>query len=162
MLGVKEWDEYPPIDTANRCQSFDSLAADIADDMLNCQDRSIELTDDLPIADDCEDLSEPEMTEQEALAILGVEEWDEYPPIEIASRIADDHNYPITLEELQYEEVILEESEDYLKMIEEAEPYVYNRELMKKIVKDLEDELENVSIYDLIEEQNAVIDALLS
>lgn len=58
--------------------------------------------------------AQPELTEQEALAVLGVKEWDEYPPVETFS-FYESPDYLVDMSE----EVILEEDEDYMKLVRE-------------------------------------------
>lgn len=105
----QEIEERPcsPIDTVNRCASFDSLAADIADDLLNMSDQDVVLFDEKPLGD----YTDRRAAEVEELAALGIEEWEDYPPIDPASRISDDSNDIFTLDDFHHEgDVKLEEA----------------------------------------------------
>ncbi|CAP24056.2 Protein CBR-IFY-1 [Caenorhabditis briggsae] len=142
-----------PIDTANRCHSFDSLAADIADDMLNMTDQDVVLFDEQPLGD----YIDPQQIEANELASLGIEEWNEYPPIDPASRIADDFNYPLSLDEFHQEgDVKLEEATDYPELYNDVETDTMSREEFQKMVESLLNKYEDYNIDDLLAEEASI------
>ena len=117
--------------------------------MLNWSDQDVVLFDEEPRSD----FIDPKVVEAEEMAKLGVEEWDEYPPIDTASRIADDFNYPISLDEFKYElDVELEEG-DY-PPITNAQEIEWNPEEWKKISDRLMES--SYDVYDLIAEEAAI------
>ncbi|PIC46710.1 hypothetical protein B9Z55_006312 [Caenorhabditis nigoni] len=142
-----------PIDTANRCHSFDSLAADIADDMLNRTDQDVVLFDEQPLGD----YIDPQQVEADELASLGIEQWDEYPPIDPASRIADDFNYPLSLDEFHQEgDVKLEEATDYPELYNDVETNTMSREEFQKMAESLLNKCEDYNIDDLLAEEASI------
>ncbi|KAF1766130.1 hypothetical protein GCK72_006086 [Caenorhabditis remanei] len=150
-LKQKEIEKTPcsPIDTVDRYQKSDSLCDIIADDMLNWSDQDVVLFDEEPRSD----FIDPKVVEAEEMAKLGVEEWDEYPPIDTASRIADDFNYPISLDEFKYEPDVELEEGDY-PPITNAQEIEWNPEEWKKISDRLMES--SYDVYDLIAEEAAI------
>ncbi|EGT56393.1 hypothetical protein CAEBREN_05078 [Caenorhabditis brenneri] len=98
-----------PIDTVNRCQNYDSFGADMAYDLLNYPDQDVILHEEKPLGD----YIDPKGFTDEEMASLGIEPWDEYPPIDLASRRSDDFNEVIQQDDFYHEaDVVLEEASE--------------------------------------------------
>ncbi|KAF1766513.1 hypothetical protein GCK72_006470 [Caenorhabditis remanei] len=151
-LKQKEIEKTPcsPIDTVDRYQTSDSLCDIIADDMLNWSDRVVVRFDKEPLTD----FIDPKVVEAEEMAKLEVEEWDEYPPIDPASRIADDFNYPISLDELCDHDIDELEDGDNPPITSYTPKIEWNREERKERFDRLMKS--SYDVYDLIAEREAI------
>lgn len=145
---IKKTEKHPcsPIDTANRCETFDSLAADIEDDMLNLEDQDVVLSEDRPYGD----VIDPAESEAEALAELGVEEWDSYPPIDPASRIGDDFNYVLRTEDFAEEGDVKLEETRHRTVIADIDEVKMSKAERNELFSMLADDLDS---YDLLAEE---------
>uniref|UniRef100_A0A1I7TSL1 Securin n=1 Tax=Caenorhabditis tropicalis TaxID=1561998 RepID=A0A1I7TSL1_9PELO len=152
---IKEIEKPPcsPIDTANRCQNHDSLCDDIADDALNWKDQDVILHDGQPLGD----WIDPKVVEDEELAKLGVEPWDEYPPIDLASRIElDDYFIPLNPDDFKHEsDVVLEEANYPFSFPKDEEPTL-DRDEMKRIAENLLNLPDDYDSDDLLAELGAI------
>uniref|UniRef100_A0A8R1ESN8 Uncharacterized protein n=1 Tax=Caenorhabditis japonica TaxID=281687 RepID=A0A8R1ESN8_CAEJA len=133
-----------PIDTCSRFKNNDSLAADIADDML-CWSEDVVLSEELPTNDVCDS----EASEQMAL-----EKWDEYPPIEIASRIeADENRFPLKAEDFCHDYDAILDEDDYPNLYADVSACSLS-DMRLEILSTIHEEANNMSWSELIDSPN--------
>ncbi|CAI2346031.1 unnamed protein product [Caenorhabditis sp. 36 PRJEB53466] len=140
-----------PIDPCNRWDNHDSLAADIADDMLEWQD-DVKLSEASPTGV----YIDPAGTEDEELVALEIEDWDEIPPVDTATKFCDDFNYAISAEEFGHcDDAILEEG-DYPQLFADFDHMGIDKKDADNWFDDNASEVDDISMEALLEEMKNI------